>query len=60
MIKFGSRVDVIFDPLAVVQVKVGDKVAGGSTILALAPVAPGSQPGAELAGTYSRSGGGRT
>lgn len=38
MIKFGSRVDVLFDPGAAVQVKVGQHVAGGSTILALAPV----------------------
>ncbi len=39
LIKFGSRVDVIFDPAAAVQVKVGQHVSGGSTILALAPVA---------------------
>ncbi|MGI9103573.1 MAG: phosphatidylserine decarboxylase [Terriglobales bacterium] len=39
LIKFGSRVDVIFDPAAAVQVKVGQHVAGGCSILALAPVA---------------------
>jgi len=39
LIKFGSRVDVLFDPAAAVQVKVGQHVAGGASILALAPVA---------------------
>jgi phosphatidylserine decarboxylase len=34
LIKFGSRVDVLLDPSANVQVKVGDRVKGGSTILA--------------------------
>jgi phosphatidylserine decarboxylase len=34
MIKFGSRVDVIFDAGARLQVKVGDRVRGGSTVLA--------------------------
>jgi phosphatidylserine decarboxylase len=47
MIKFGSRCDVIFDPAASVQVKIGQHVAGGSSILALAPVAADrSQPAA--------------
>lgn len=59
MIKFGSRVDVIFDPRSVPQVKVGDKVAGGATILALAPVGM-PQTGPELAKTHLRSGGGGT
>ena len=36
LIKFGSRVDVIFDAEATPQVKVGEHVRGGSTILALA------------------------
>jgi phosphatidylserine decarboxylase len=40
LIKFGSRVDVLFDPSARVQVKIGDHVKGGSTILALLPVPP--------------------
>lgn len=45
MIKFGSRVEVLFDRAAAVQVKVGQHVAGGSTILALAPVpAPRAHP----------------
>ncbi|MGH9643665.1 MAG: phosphatidylserine decarboxylase [Terriglobales bacterium] len=38
LIKFGSRVDVIFDSDATVQVKIGDHVKGGATILALLPV----------------------
>ncbi len=38
MIKFGSRCDVIFDAAATVQVKVGQHVSGGSSILAVAPV----------------------
>jgi phosphatidylserine decarboxylase len=33
-IKFGSRTDVIFGPEWSTRVKVGDKVAGGSTVLA--------------------------
>lgn len=41
MIKFGSRVDVVMPADAEVRVKIGDKVAGGSTVLAVAPV---SQP----------------
>ncbi len=42
LIKFGSRCDVIFDTSATVSVKVGDKVAGGSSVLAIAPVAASS------------------
>ncbi len=38
LIKFGSRVDVLFDPDAVIQVKLGDRVKGGATVLALLPV----------------------
>jgi phosphatidylserine decarboxylase len=34
LIKFGSRVDVLLDRSASVQVKVGDRVKGGSSILA--------------------------
>jgi phosphatidylserine decarboxylase len=40
LIKFGSRVDVLLDRDANVQVKVGDRVQGGASILALLPVAP--------------------
>ncbi|HVZ19056.1 MAG TPA: phosphatidylserine decarboxylase family protein [Terriglobales bacterium] len=38
LMKFGSRCDVIFDTDAAVKVKVGDNVAGGSSVLAIAPV----------------------
>src|SRR5580693_3633525 len=34
LIKFGSRVDVLFDAAAVLQVKVGDRVRGGASVLA--------------------------
>jgi len=44
MIKFGSRVDVILDASSKLQVKVGDRVKGGSSILAF------SASPAELAG----------
>lgn len=37
LIKFGSRVDVVFDSDAGIQVKVGDHVKGGATILAMLP-----------------------
>jgi phosphatidylserine decarboxylase len=45
LIKFGSRVDVLFDRDAAIQVKIGDRVKGGATILALLPVVqPVAQP----------------
>ena len=34
LIKFGSRVDVLFDPSASLAVKVGDRVRGGASVLA--------------------------
>jgi len=34
LIKFGSRVDVIFDSSAEVRVKIGDRVKGGASVLA--------------------------
>ena len=37
LIKFGSRVDVVLDANAVPQVKVGDRVRGGASVVALAP-----------------------
>lgn len=40
MIKFGSRVDVLMEHSASVQVKVGDRVKGGSSILAYLHVEP--------------------
>ena len=38
LIKFGSRVDVLFDRDAAIQVKPGDRVQGGTTVLAVLPV----------------------
>ncbi len=50
LIKFGSRTDVIFDTQSDVQVKIGDHVRGGETVLAvlraparMAPVAAGQR-----------------
>ena len=37
LIKFGSRVDVLFDRDAAIEVKVGDRVRGGASVLALLP-----------------------
>src|SRR5271155_3525388 len=48
LIKFGSRVDILCDAAAALQVKVGDRVQGGSSILAYL-----QQPKQELAGTAS-------
>lgn len=56
MIKFGSRCDVIFDAAASVQVKVGQHVAGGSSILALAPVTQPTDRRNELAGAQREQG----
>src|ERR1039458_7930389 len=48
LIKFGSRVDVLFDLDAAIQVKPGDRVKGGATVLALLPVTqPVVQPVAQ-------------
>jgi phosphatidylserine decarboxylase len=45
LIKFGSRVDVLFDSDAAIQVKPGDRVKGGATVLAVLPVTqPLAQP----------------
>jgi phosphatidylserine decarboxylase len=45
LIKFGSRVDVVFDCDGTVQVKPGDRVKGGGTVLAVLPaVHPAPQP----------------
>jgi len=38
LIKFGSRVDVVLPAEAALKVKVGQKVKGGSSILAAMPV----------------------
>ena len=48
LIKFGSRVDVLFDRDAAIEVKPGDRVKGGATILALLPVAPPVPAGAAV------------
>ena len=60
MIKFGSRVDVIFPAEAVLRVKPGQRVKGGSSVLAAMPVpAPAMQMGREARTdqTYSPQGG---
>jgi phosphatidylserine decarboxylase len=49
LIKFGSRVDVLFDRDAAIQVKLGDRVKGGATVLALLPVAQPVHAGAAIA-----------
>jgi phosphatidylserine decarboxylase len=41
LIKFGSRVDVIFSPQAALRVKIGDRVRGGASVLATVPVETG-------------------
>lgn len=49
LIKFGSRVDVVLDSSARVNVKIGDHVKGGSTVLAFV------QPHGELAAAGTAS-----
>jgi len=44
LIKFGSRVDVLMDRTANIQVKVGERVRGGASVLAVLKVATESQP----------------
>jgi phosphatidylserine decarboxylase len=44
LIKFGSRVDIVVPAEATLRVKVGEKVKGGSSILAAMP--GGAGPGA--------------
>lgn len=56
LIKFGSRCDVIFDAAASVQVKIGQHVAGGSSILALAPVMQPAEGLNELTGAQREQG----
>jgi phosphatidylserine decarboxylase len=53
LIKFGSRVDVLIDSAASLNVKVGDRVRGGASVLAYL------QPQGELAGAGSSSTTGR-
>jgi phosphatidylserine decarboxylase len=54
LIKFGSRVDVVFDSSARINVQVGDHVKGGATVLAY------MQPHGELAAAGIASGAERT
>jgi phosphatidylserine decarboxylase len=42
LIKFGSRVDVVVPAEAALQVKVGDKVKGGASVLAAMPAGAGA------------------
>ena len=56
LIKFGSRCDVIFDSAASVQVKVGQHVSGGSSILALASVSAPPRPEREPRNTGREKG----
>jgi phosphatidylserine decarboxylase len=49
LIKFGSRTDVLLNSAASLQVKVGDRVRGGASILAYL------QPADELAGAARHS-----
>jgi len=55
LIKFGSRVDVLFEANAALQVKVGDRVRGGASVLAY--LQPKGEPAS--AGRYSGSQGAR-
>jgi phosphatidylserine decarboxylase len=52
LIKFGSRVDVLLDASAALEVKVGERVKGGSSVLAYLNVAP--PVAAESAGQAQR------
>ncbi|HEY1262789.1 MAG TPA: phosphatidylserine decarboxylase [Terriglobales bacterium] len=51
LIKFGSRVDIIFDSAARMATKVGDHVKGGSSVLAYLP----SEPEKAMASGAARS-----
>ncbi len=44
LIKFGSRVDVLLPRDADIQVKIGDRVRGGASVLAVLPVASATEP----------------
>jgi phosphatidylserine decarboxylase len=48
LIKFGSRVDVVLDSSARMQVKVGDRVRGGASVLAFLPAGFSQVPAIEL------------
>jgi len=55
LIKFGSRVDVIMDAAVEMKVKIGDHVAGGSTILAINRALVPRGGTAEVPSAYSGS-----
>jgi phosphatidylserine decarboxylase len=59
LIKFGSRVDVVMPADVAVQVKIGDKVAGGSSVLALAPARELLAPAGPAAAVTTAAGGAR-
>lgn len=52
LIKFGSRVDVVLDVDASIRVKVGDRVQGGASVLAILPTRPTvpADPGSQSGG----------
>jgi phosphatidylserine decarboxylase len=52
LIKFGSRVDVLLDASAALQVKVGDRVKGGASVLAYLSRAPQPLAGLEAVPTH--------
>ncbi|MBV9609100.1 MAG: phosphatidylserine decarboxylase [Acidobacteria bacterium] len=52
LIKFGSRTDVIFDAAATLRLKVGDRVSGGSSVVAVMA----QRPAPELTGTAPAAG----
>jgi phosphatidylserine decarboxylase len=54
LIKFGSRVDILFDHDAAIQVKLGDRVKGGASVLALLPVAQLVPAGTAVGGSLTR------
>ncbi len=51
LIKFGSRTDIILPSTAAVQVKIGDHVSGGSSVLAHLPVGNACETASAAAGT---------
>jgi len=56
MMKFGSRTDVVLSPQARLMVKIGDRVKGGSSVLAKLPEAPSGElveQQAEMAGQHA-------
>ena len=44
LIKFGSRVDILLDPSATIQVNVGDRVQGGASVIAMMMAGAGASP----------------